>query len=58
MQDIASPRVHTAANLPAQAISEEVLIEKYAKGAGRLVFGAMSDGMGSQQRRGGGSVSY
>ena len=32
MQDIASPRIHTAANLPAQAISEDVLIEKYAKG--------------------------
>src|SRR5438552_12993356 len=32
MQDIANHAVHTAANLPAQAISEEVLLEKYAKG--------------------------
>ena len=32
MQDIASPRIHTAANLPAQAISEDALIEKCAKG--------------------------
>ena len=37
MQDIASPRVHTVANLPAQAISEEVLIEKYAKGDERSI---------------------
>ena len=37
MQDIASPQVHTAANLPAQAISEEVLLEKYAKGDERSI---------------------
>ena len=37
MQDVASPQVHTVANLPAQAISEEVLIEKYAKGEERSI---------------------
>ena len=37
MQDIANHAVHTAANLPAQAISEEVLLEKYAKGDERTI---------------------
>ena len=38
MQDIASPQArNTAANLPAQPISEEVLIEKYAKGDERSI---------------------
>ena len=37
MQDIANAQVHTIANPPAQAISEEVLIEKYAKGDERSI---------------------
>ena len=37
MQDIASPQAHTVANLPVQAISEEVLLEKYAKGDERSI---------------------
>ena len=37
MQDIANPQVHTIANPPAQAISEEVLLEKYAKGEERSI---------------------
>ena len=32
MHDIASLQVRTTANLPPQAISKQVLIEKYAKG--------------------------
>ena len=37
MQDFASPPIHTAANLPAQVISEEVLLEKYAKDGERSI---------------------
>jgi len=37
MQDIAPHAVRTVENLPAQAISEEVLLEKYAKGEERTI---------------------
>jgi ribonucleoside-diphosphate reductase alpha chain len=37
MQDTTDNTVHTRANLPAQEISEEVLVEKYAKGDERSV---------------------
>ncbi|HJW11272.1 MAG TPA: ribonucleotide reductase N-terminal alpha domain-containing protein, partial [Albitalea sp.] len=37
MQETAKPQEHTRANLPAQAISEEVLLEKYAKGEERTI---------------------
>ncbi|WOB06008.1 adenosylcobalamin-dependent ribonucleoside-diphosphate reductase [Piscinibacter gummiphilus] len=37
MQDTTAQTAHTRANLPAQEISEEVLIEKYAKGDERSI---------------------
>jgi ribonucleoside-diphosphate reductase alpha chain len=37
MQDTREAANHTVANLPGQAISREVLLEKYAKGGERTV---------------------